>query len=100
MCWYKNRNKAVIINREKPENSEELKIVPPSFEMNELEAWRYERFWEKHKECRIKAGEKTLSGYPIGGVITSFFGTGLGWVVHCKCPICGKEEDITDGESW
>lgn len=99
MCLFKKKNK-VIVNKAKPENPDELKIVPQAFEMNELETWRYNKFWEKHRECRIKAGEKTSSGFPVGGVITSFFGTGLGWIVHCKCPICGAEEDITDNENW
>lgn len=27
-------------------------------------------------------------------------GTGIGTIVKIKCPICGKEEDITDLDSW
>lgn len=27
-------------------------------------------------------------------------GTGIGTILHVKCPICGEEEDITDMEVW
>lgn len=27
-------------------------------------------------------------------------GTGIGTILHVKCPICGEEEDITDMEAW
>lgn len=27
-------------------------------------------------------------------------GTGLGVIVHVKCPICGEEENITDDSVW
>ena len=27
-------------------------------------------------------------------------GTGIGTILHVKCPICGEEEDITDSEAW
>lgn len=27
-------------------------------------------------------------------------GTGVGTILHVKCPLCGVEEDITDVEAW
>lgn len=27
-------------------------------------------------------------------------GTGIGTILHVKCPICGEEEDITDMKVW
>lgn len=27
-------------------------------------------------------------------------GTGIGTILHVKCPICGEEEDITDNSVW
>lgn len=99
--FLKKKYKKPIINKRTPNDPEELKDIRlQTMEMSPLETWRYRDFWDRHRKCRAEAGKETFSGFPVGSVITSFEGTGLGWIITCKCSICGKEEDITDIDNW
>lgn len=96
----KKKEKA-IQNNEKPEDLSELdEIKPYTMEMTPLETWRHNRFWDKHKNCRAKAGKNSFSGIPAGGVEVRATATGLGSIIVCRCTVCNEEEDITDFESW
>lgn len=55
--------------------------------MDSLEYLRYKTFCDNHRHC-------------CGGIVTSFMGTGIGPVIHCKCEGCGKEVDITNVDNW
>lgn len=66
------------------------------YAMTSVEYLRYMAFSKDHEKCRDGIHSA------IGGLepVASFCGTGLGYIVHCKCPICGEEVDITDVSSW
>lgn len=71
------------------------------FSMSVNEYYRYTKFIENHRDCRIDPETgKHRCGTIGGGTEVSFEGTGLGYIVKCKCQICGQIADITDSDCW
>lgn len=70
------------------------------FHINNKEAEEIKKFKEEHKNCALKElGNLWFS--TIGGQFTyEITPTGLGPIIKIKCNACGKEEDVTDSESW
>lgn len=66
------------------------------FDMSGTEYLRYKAFSDDHEKCS-EGIHSTTGG--LGPSVT-FVGTGLGYIVTCKCQICGEEADITDIDSW
>ena len=58
--------------------------------LTDLESKAWKHFREYHYN---KCGND-------GHYIFDIYGTGIGNVIILKCPICDKEEDITDYDSW
>lgn len=66
-----------------------------AFVNSDKELSAYNKFFNEHRVCR------TLSRVNCGKnpeIIQT--GTGVGMCTTLRCPICGKEEDITDIEVW
>jgi len=55
----------------------------------------YDDFERRHMHDRI---ESKYNGGRAPYLIPT--GTGIGTILHVKCPICGAEENITDTEMW
>ena len=73
---------------------ERLKMSYGEF-ASQKEKDRYEDFTKRHMHDRATS---RANGGKCPYLIPT--GTGIGTILHVKCPICGEEEDITDGDVW
>lgn len=72
-----------------------------TFRMNVNEYFRYNKFAEAHKDCRVdRETGRHKFGTIGGGLSVSFMSTGLGDIITVKCHACGEELDITDVDCW
>lgn len=98
-CYHKTKEE--IIKGIKDDYSEEnahlkerLKLSYGEFN-SEKELNAYLNFKRQHEQCRLSY--KINNGrYPY--IIPT--GTGVGIHYNVICPICGKQQDITDYEAW
>ena len=73
---------------------DELHLSYGSFSsQKELDA--YNDFTEQHMHDRLTS---RYNGGRAPYLIPT--GTGIGVILHVKCPICGEEKDITDDSVW
>lgn len=92
------KNAKAVIEKELKEENEYLRErIGMSFgcfdSLKEKKA--YEKFEEKHMHDRATS---KINGGKTPYVISQ--GTGIGIIKKVVCPICGKEEDITDISVW
>jgi hypothetical protein len=60
------------------------------FKLNDKESKRVTNFYYKHYDKGCKGTYW----------VVTFTATGIGHKVVIKCPVCGKEKDISDYTSW
>ena len=67
-----------------------MKLLKSLCNLTDKEDERINKFRNKHyKKCGN--GNKYL--YELTG-------TGIGTIIKITCPICGKQKDVTDSDSW
>ena len=76
------------------------KIDKKVFRLNKVETLRYEQFRKNHANCRISSNGRSKFGCSGGGFSITFYPTGLGSNVICRCEGCKSYADITDFDSW
>ena len=89
--------KQIVVNQYADENAQLQRRLHLSYgEFNsEKELNAYHEFCKLHESCR--AAKKINGGrYPY--IIPT--GTGVGIHYDVICPICGKQQDITDYDTW
>lgn len=85
----------VIKNDEYPPDDKLIITKPMTIVLDEIEAWRFDDFKERHLKC-----VRGKFGAIGGGISINVRGTGLGNIFQCKCHGCGAEEDITNVDNW
>ena len=105
-----NRNRALI------DNAESEKIKKLESEINDLkkllrlsvvvldsekELKAYKKFCKKHEHLKdIESADDLVAGSVYKHPYIKLGGTGIGMCKTVVCPICGKEQDITDISVW
>lgn len=61
-------------------------------------------FSEKEQEANAQFRKEHFASCQSGGRTSSYeyvlTGTGIGTAITVRCPVCGKEENITDYSNW
>ena len=89
--------KQIVVNNYADENVQlnaRLRLSYGEFN-SEKELNAYHDFCKEHEVCRTG---KKINGDRIPYIIPT--GTGIGIHYDVVCPVCGKQQDITDYDSW
>ena len=68
-----------------------------TYELNETETARYQKFIENHQTCLL--GDKGLPnrfGAIGGGISITFSETAIGYFIRCNCEGCNQYANIID----
>ena len=80
--------------------TKELKLSIGRFD-SEKELKAYKKFCKKHEHLKdIESADDLVAGSVYKHPYIKLGGTGIGMCKTVVCPICGKEQDITDISVW
>lgn len=92
----KIREMEIVISKLK----HDLEMSPIHFD-SEKELKAYKKFYKKHEHLKdIESADDLVAGSVYKHPYIKLGGTGIGMCKTVVCPICGKEQDITDISVW